>query len=132
VNLAKSPANSATLRLDGLKTINELNDHKHWRTRHRRSSSQKDVVYCEAIRQAVNLAGMFPCRVSFTRIAPGNGLDPGDGLNSSFKFVRDAVCNLIGVDDRHRDYVWSYHQRRGAKGEYGVEVTVERIPGVVG
>lgn len=118
-----------------VKTINELNDHKHWRTRQRRAKDQRGLTlfwigsqlrteYGYGLDGTSVLRQMFPCRVKFTRIAPGNGLDPGDGLPSAFKFVRDAVADLIGVDDKDPRYEWEYDQLRGKPGEYAVEIAV--------
>jgi hypothetical protein len=112
-------------------TVNDLNAHEHWRVRQRRAKAQHAAVNFASMEQRCDkaLLGLFPCRIKFTRIAPGNGLDTGDGLNSSFKFVRDAVCKMIGVDDRAKGYDWDYDQRRGGKGEYAVIVEVTRLKG---
>jgi hypothetical protein len=113
-----------------IKTINELNDHSFWRTRQRRAKSQRAMtVACLAASgvRGEHLAPLFPCRLKFTRIAPGNGLDRGDGLPSAFKFIRDAITELIGPDDRDRGYEWEYDQRRGSKGEYAVEVEISPV-----
>lgn len=117
-----------------LKTVNELNDHKHWRTRQRRAKAQKEVVTYYILEQlakmgrpVADLRETFPCRVKFTRVSPGNGLDPGDGLPSAFKFVRDAVAKLIGVDDRSPNYVWEYCQQRGKRGAEAVIIEVSKL-----
>jgi hypothetical protein len=114
-----------------VKTVCELNAHEHWRKRQRRRDAQHKAVFCAAMQQGVRerLKALFPCRVKFTRIAPGNGLDRGDNLNSAFKHVKDSVCAMIGTDDGNSDYDWDYDQRRGGKGEYAVIVEVTRIEG---
>lgn len=105
-----------------IKTVNELNAHAHWRTRQKRAKMQR-----AATRMAIGWWHEFPLpiRVTFTRIAPGNGLDPGDGLPSAFKAIRDELADIIGVNDRSPLYEWVYAQRRGEAKEYGVEIELE-------
>ena len=59
--------------------------------------------------------------VSLTRISKGK-LDEGDNLNSSFKFVRDAIAEWLGVDDGSDRYDWRYAQERG---EPGIRILIE-------
>ena len=54
-----------------------------------------------------------PCIVTFTRVAPGRGLDPEENLPGSCKAVKDELAKLLGVDDRHPSITWWYQQERG-------------------
>lgn len=107
-----------------IKTINELNAHAHWRTRHKRAKMQRHIVRMFLGQRRV-VPPPMPMRITFTRIAPGNGLDPGDGLPSAFKAIRDELADIIGVNDRSPLYEWVYAQRRGEAKEYGVEIELE-------
>lgn len=102
-----------------LKTVNELNDHSHWRNRAKRARVQH-----AATAQAVASLDKpeLPCVVNLTRVSRGM-LDPDDGLNSSCKFVRDAIAKWLGVDDKHSHIVkYRYDQRRGTPPAVEVEI----------
>ena len=109
--------------IPGLRTVCELNMHEHWRVRHNRSTHQKSVVGV-VLRRTVarEMMTLAPLTVTLTRIAPSSGLDPGDNLNSSQKFVRDAVADLLGINDRDPRVTWAYAQERGP---WGVRVRIE-------
>lgn len=117
---------SVDVPIPGLRTVCELNAHEHWRVRHRRSVHQKSVVGVVLRRTvAPQMMALAPLLVTLTRIAPSNGLDLGDNLNSSQKHVRDAVAALLGVDDRDPRVTWAYDQ---ARGPWGVRVRIESRP----
>lgn len=103
------------------KTINELNDHSHWRNRQRRARVQHKAV--ASVISALSLdRPELPCVVNLTRVSRGM-LDPDDGLNSSCKFVRDAIAKWLGVDDKHSHIVkYKYDQRRGTPPAVEVEI----------
>jgi hypothetical protein len=64
----------------------------------------------------------IPCSVNLTRLSAGTVDD--DNLPSSLKAVRDQIAEWLGVDDRHRNIVrYVYHQRKVARGQFGVEVS---------
>jgi hypothetical protein len=69
----------------------------------------------------------LPVTVLLTRIAPSSGLD-GDGLQASLKSVRDGVADYFATHDRDPRITWRYGQRRGRKGEYAVEIRIEKAP----
>lgn len=101
-----------------LKTVNELNDHSHWRKRQKRAKQQHHVV---SLVVATLRKPRVPCVVELTRISPGR-LD-SDGAVASQKHVRDAIAKWIGVDDKHDDIVeYRVSQEHGK--EYGVRVRV--------
>lgn len=96
-----------------LRTVSGLNVREHWRARHRRVKAEREAV-------AWALKGKpvpeLPVTVTMTRLAPSNGLDQGDNLNSAFKGCRDQIAAWLGVDDRDQRVTWSYAQRRAPWG----------------
>jgi hypothetical protein len=62
-----------------------------------------------------------PCTVTFTRVAPGRGLDPDENLPGSCKAVKDELAAMLGVDDRDPRVTWRYQQERG---EWGLWVHI--------
>ena len=93
---------------------------EHWRTRHRRTKEQRQLVTM-FLGKPTHPA--FPLTVRLTRIAP-RALD-GDNLQSAFKAVRDAVAAWIGVPDNHAGIVWEYGQAAKGVGEYAILIEVE-------
>lgn len=71
-----------------------------------------------------SLAGatLPPCTVTFTRVAPGRGLDPEENLPGSCKAVKDELAAILGVDDRDPRVTWVYEQEHGDWGLW-VDVT---------
>jgi hypothetical protein len=65
-----------------------------------------------------------PCTVTFTRVAPGRGLDPEENLPGSCKAVKDEVAAVLGVDDRDPRVAWKYEQERG---DWGVRIRIEAM-----
>lgn len=108
-----------------IKTVSEANTRCHYYRRHKRTKRQrKDAGLL--IRAMLGMMKL-PLRITLTRIAPRK-LD-GDNLASSLKAVRDGIADGLGLkDDKDSDkLIWSYSQRPGSPGEYGVEVRVERL-----
>lgn len=60
-----------------------------------------------------------PFVVTLTRVG-ARKLDD-DNLASAFKYIRDEVARIIGIDDGSPLYTWQYLQRIG---EYEVEIEV--------
>lgn len=70
----------------------------------------------------------LPCKVTLTRVAPSNGLDPHDGLPCSMKSLADGIADALGLtNDRDERVEWAYAQRRGVRGEHAVEIEVARV-----
>ena len=105
-----------------IRTVNELNRHEHFRVRLRRSRDQRQAT---AYRTRGHLGSFIgkPVTVTLTRVAPSTGLDEHDGLPSAFKFIVDALAELLGEkNDRDPRYHWRYRQECGP---YAVNVTIE-------
>jgi len=69
----------------------------------------------------VLLPAPLPCMVTFTRMAPGRGLDPEENLPGSCKAIKDEVAAILGADDRDPRVTWRYQQERG---DWGVWVHI--------
>ncbi|WP_206597347.1 hypothetical protein [Pseudacidovorax intermedius] len=74
-----------------------------------------------------------PVRVLMVRISPPSAtglwqpLDEHDNLRGSLKAPVDQVAAWLGRDDADPSIAWSYAQRRGAKGEWAVEIQIEEV-----
>lgn len=72
----------------------------------------------------------WPCRVTFTRIAP-RPLDKSDNLPNAFKAMRDELARCIGLrNDAGPEVEWKYRQLKPQdvglpKGTYHVKVEIE-------
>ena len=84
---------------------------------------QRGIV-CMAMQGAKPLPDL-PVDVLVVRIAPSSGLDPHDGLGAALKSVIDGTADALGLsNDRDERVTWRLGQRRGARGEYAVEVLI--------
>ena len=111
--------------IPGLRVVNELNDHSHWRTRLRRSRAQHVVVEAIAKHALHGYSWLYrPLTVTMTRIAPRTF--DSDGTVASMKFVRDSIAMVLGVDDGDPSITWVALYERGASGEYAVRIRIER------
>ena len=83
--------NKVTLVLP-LKVTNEGNCNENWRTKHARHKKQQTMIQllCRHPVQFVKL----PCKIHMVRYAP-RMLDVADNLPYSFKWLNDAVCDLL-------------------------------------
>lgn len=105
-----------------IQTISEMNARDHWAKVLRRKKSQQEAV--TVIMQNV-LRGRkvtLPCTVKLTRI--GRRRLDGDNLQSSMKFVRDAVARKLEVDDGSDDITFEYDQKAVVQENYGVNVQI--------
>ena len=103
---------SIPLRLPSAANLRE-----HWSARARRVKAQRQAV---AIYVLGKPRPALPVVVTLTRVAP-RALD-GDNLQSAFKAPRDEVARWLGVDDADPRVTWSYAQRSGGVGRYGIEI----------
>lgn len=107
--------------IPGLRTISEANAHEHWRTRAARAKHQKHAVTLVLRASVAHLMMVAaPLVVTLTRIAPSNGLD-SDNMVGSQKHVRDAVADVLGVNDKDPRVEWRVEQR---KGPWAVEIQI--------
>lgn len=109
----------------GLKLVPEVNAREHWSARQKRAKRQHliiGIIGSAALRRGSSLAP--PYLVTITRVSPGT-LDDDNNVGAC-KHVRDAVAKLLDVDDGDNSAVrFVCEQRRGKRGEYGVDVEIE-------
>lgn len=107
-------AGGVTVNIPSLKTVSEQNLREHWRSRSARTKHQKEVVTLALNTALAAIQDLqFPLVVVLTRVSPGMGLDT-DNMVSSQKHVRDAVAEVLGIDDRDTMVEWKVQQRKGA------------------
>ena len=113
-----------------VRTVSEANQREHWAATHRRKKQQQQLVG-RAMARMINLGEQWPkadlvvtmCRVATTAMDT-------DGLDISFKHVRDAVAKLLGRGDAPRDRIeWRPDQRKRTKSEpkYSVEIAIYSV-----
>ena len=113
---------SATLPI---RLVSEQNQREHWSVKAKRTKAQKQAVgFLLRPCLAGDVGrGSQPLLVTITRIAPRR-LDD-DNATGSAKHVRDAVAELLGVDDGSDAVTWRVEQE---KGPYGCRIRIEARP----
>ena len=115
------PAWSVTLTVPVV-VKSEMNLREHWAARHRRFAKQAEAVKMVSLLSRIDLMQLaVPLRITLTRLG-GKGLD-SDNLAGGFKGIRDAVANLLMMDDADPRLTWVYRQEPG--GLQGVRITLE-------
>jgi hypothetical protein len=108
---------SITLEV-GCQVRSEPNERCHWAVRRRRFQEQAGALRTawEASPFAVveSWEHLLPLRVTFTRVGKRK-LDT-DNLSGGFKGLRDALAELLGIDDGDELLTWEYQQERGQPG----------------
>lgn len=108
-----------------------LNAREHHMARHERVYRERTAVawvfLTRAARESLAVAkGVNPDGrwvVTLTRVAPRK-LDD-DNLVGRLKSTRDAVAEVLGIDDGHTEQLrFLYAQTKGATGEHAVEIEV--------
>ena len=109
-----------------VQTRSETNMREHWSDRYRRSRAQKRTVGgVLAVEGVLHTPPPPPVVVTLTRMG-GRRLDD-DNLRGALKYVRDALAEWLGVDDRDPRVAWRYDQLAVMDAE-GVGVRVEAAP----
>lgn len=114
--------------IPGLRTRNQLNTRRHWRTDNRERAHVKDAVGYALLGNAHLLARMGkpsaeqPWDVRLVRQGPREMDD--DGVVSALKSVRDAFAKFVAIDDKHRQIIrYTYEQERSKTFGVRIEVT---------
>jgi hypothetical protein len=100
-----------------LKVVSEANISEHWSKAHKRHKIQKRVI--RYFMGDISLYKDIPVIIKLIRISPRK-LDEKDNLPMSFKYVADAIADLIypglqpGRADDNDLMHWEYAQEKGA------------------
>ncbi|HEX4936989.1 MAG TPA: hypothetical protein VFV33_27595 [Gemmatimonadaceae bacterium] len=104
--------------IPGLRLDVTPNARLHWATRARRVKLQRYVTSLAVASQRRALPAL-PVVCTITRCSPGTMDD--DNAVASAKAVRDAVADVLGVDDCDPRVTWVVRQRRAP---WGVQVEI--------
>lgn len=104
------------------KIVSEANSRDHWRVKNARKKEQQLETAVEWKRAIGNRRVTLPCTIRLTRIGCRK-LDD-DNLANGCKGIRDAIAQLIGVDDGSDLLRFEYAQEVIAKRQYAVRVEV--------
>jgi hypothetical protein len=103
-----------------MRLVSTQNVREHWGPRGKRNKAQ-----CAALR--ARLYGRTlpapPVVVTFTRVAPAHRQLDSDNNTAAFKWMRDTIAKLYGLDDADERLRFVCEQ---AVGEYGVRLRIER------
>lgn len=105
-----------------IKTISELNARHHWAVKNRRKHAQRLEVGMELYKALNGRQVELPCTIKLTRIGPRR-LD-SDNLASSFKFIRDAIADRLGVNDGDERINFEYDQVAIGKFQYAIRIQI--------
>lgn len=78
------------------------------------------IAQREALLSAIAIAPIalsvvdFPLQATWIRV--GSRKQDDDNLRGAFKALRDALAELLGVDDGDQRVAWGYDQEAGAAG----------------
>lgn len=103
-----------------LRTVNALNERAHWSKRARRAKQERVEAAWSLLPWKRKGELKVPCTVTLTR--ESKKFMDGDGLQASFKNLRDGVADALGVDDADPRVTWCYAQQKAK--EYGVVIQV--------
>lgn len=118
----REPMESLYLAL-AIQTVNPLNRREHFHTRAKRSKEERENIYRSLLVMARGSGPLppLPVTVTLTRVGP-RLMDVGDGLNASFKAIRDGIQDAYGVDDGSDLFDFRYEQEKSKA--YGIRIHV--------
>ncbi len=103
-----------------LKVISEANTHEHWTKSSKRHKTQKKYIYFHMndIKKNISIYKDKPLVIKLTRFS-ARKLDEHDNLRMAFKYIVDAIADLIypgkqsGRADDSKLLEWKYGQEKG-------------------
>lgn len=106
------------------KTVSEANTREHWAPKARRKKQHRALAKAVTLSMlgGRDIAGQTVA-VSLLRI--GQKKLDDDNLQSSFKAIRDGICDAVGIDDGDERIQFFYDQEATGKREYSVVVSVK-------
>lgn len=102
-----------------LEVVSEANVKEHWVNSHKRHKNQHRMI--KWFMSDISLYSDVPIVIKLTRLS-SRKLDEHDNLPISFKYVVDAIADLInpgkkaGRADDSEFIEWKYSQEKGQKG----------------
>lgn len=120
-----------------LRTVNALNRREHWAQRAKRAKAERRLAWGSVLEWFQSRAMVTPDTQFVRNVWVGRIGDPlvvtltregvrlmdGDGLQASFKAIRDGVADALGVNDNDPRVTWRYEQRKAK--QYGVVIRIE-------
>jgi len=111
-----------------IETVSEGNQREHWHKAARRHTKQKDLINL-FLKKDLPLYINKKITVKLIRISP-RMLDEHDNLRFSFKWIVDAVANLLnpglkaGRADDSDLITWEYDQEKGKPKEKAIRIEI--------
>ena len=108
--------------LPGVVTMSEANTHDHHFARASRASSHREITTL-VLRTRLKVRPRFPVVVTMTRVS--KALCDSDNLAGCFKHVRDAIADLLGVNDAdhtNKLVMWRVEQIKGPRPQTWVDI----------
>lgn len=110
-----------------IRTVSEANCFEPWQKKYGRHKDQKRIVslFLSPLKSQIKL----PCKVMLTRFAPDE-LDAFDNLPCSFKYIVDAICEVItgemkpGKADGDKRITIGCNQSKEKGKEYGIRIHI--------
>lgn len=107
-----------------IRVVSEANQGGKLRTKIRRKKLQKQYTAMFAPNRMGKMIRL-PITVLFMRVYPSQGKPmDDDNLVGSFKYIRDAIAELFGVDDKDKRIKWECGQKKVKGADYGVHVKI--------
>lgn len=106
-------------------TVSEANRREHWTARSLRRRLQRTAMTVFLKNALQGRSIQLPCLVKLTRIGP-KAMD-SDNLAGSQKGLRDAIAQVLGVDDGDPRIKFDYAQEAIGRREYNVRVSITSV-----
>jgi len=110
-----------------IKVVSEANTFEHWTKGHKRHKNQKRIV--AYMMSNLSLYRDMPLTIKLIRISPRK-LDSDDNLPMAFKWVKDAIADILipgkraGRADDSSLFKWEFDQEKGEVKENKIRVEV--------
>lgn len=111
-----------------LKTVNGLNRREHWAVAASRAKKERQTtrlcVRCAIRPISGDLNGHY--KITLTRF--GKRKMDGDGVQASFKHVRDGIADALGINDGDDRLEWVYAQCSSKKYYISINILRKDMP----
>lgn len=122
---------SIEIFIPNLRLVSEANSREHWAVKSKRRNQQASLLSASVAKTCPEIYTLrgHALQIQLTRIAP-RALDPHDNLPASFKYLLDALCDLIlpgykpGRADGRLNLAITYSQEKGEPKQYAVKILI--------